>query len=80
MIFTHITITTSISVIKTSTSEEVNIAVIILSPSAIEASHSGSMRQFELYAIITPTYSNIRCCMPSELQVVSVYLILCQAI
>ena len=29
------------------------VAFIILSPSAIEASHSGLMRQFELYAIIT---------------------------
>ena len=29
------------------------VAFIILSPSAIEASHSWLMRQFELYAIIT---------------------------
>ena len=65
-IFTPIAITTTISVVKTSNREEVNVAVIILSPTAIEASHSGSMRQFELYAIITPTYSNIRCCMPSK--------------
>ena len=29
------------------------VAFIILSPSAIEASHPGLMRQFEQYAIIT---------------------------
>ena len=40
---------------------------IILSPSAIEASHNGFMRQFELYVIITPTYStHVRSCMPGE--------------
>ena len=43
------------------------VAFIILSPSAIEASHLGVMRQFELFAIITPTYStHAHCCMPSE--------------
>ena len=41
----------------------------MLSPSAVEASHTGLMRQFELYeyAILTPTYStHVCCCMPSE--------------
>ena len=45
------------------------VAFIILSPSAIEASRNGLMRQFELYAIITPTYvysAHIHCCMQSE--------------
>ena len=39
----------------------------ILSPSAIEASHPGLMRQFEQLAIITSTYcTHVHCCMPSE--------------
>ena len=43
------------------------VAFIILSYFTIEASHSGFMRQFELYAIIYPTYStHARCCMPNE--------------
>ena len=45
------------------------VAFIILSPSAIETSHvhPGVMRQFELFAIITPTYStHVLYCMPSE--------------
>ena len=51
------------------------VAFIILSPSAIEASHSGLMRQIEQFAIITPTYSTrVCCCMPSEWWVVSIHL------
>ena len=53
---------------------------IILSPSTIETSHPGLMRQFKLYAINTPTYrAHARCCMPSEWQAVSVYLVPWQA-
>ena len=38
------------------------------------------MRQFELFAIITPTYStHDRCCMPSEWLAVSLHLIPQQA-
>ena len=56
------------------------VAFIILSPSTIEASHPGLMRQFELYAIITSTYSTyVHCCMPSKWWVVSVHLIPRQA-
>ena len=42
-------------------------AFIILSPSAIEACHTGLMRQFELFAIITqPIAFMFRDSMPSE--------------
>ena len=57
------------------------VAFIILLPSAIEASHPGLIRQFELFAIITQPVAlmSVRCCMPSEWQVVSVHLIPRQA-
>ena len=37
-------------------SKVTKIAFIVLSPSAIEASHPGLIRQFEWFAIITLTY------------------------
>ena len=56
------------------------VAFIILSLSTTEASHWGLMRQFELYAIIAPTYNtHIRRYMPSECYFVSVHLIPGQA-
>ena len=43
------------------------VVFIILSPSTIEVSHPVLMRQFELYAIVTPAYStHVHWCMPSE--------------
>ena len=54
--------------------------VITRSPSPVEASHNGLMRQFELYAVISPTYSTcISCCMPSGWYVKSVHLLPWQA-
>ena len=43
------------------------VVFILLPSSAFEASHPGLMRQFERFAIITPTYStHVHCCMPNE--------------
>ena len=45
---------------------KVKLSLFILSP-IIKASHDGLIRQFDLYAIITPTYStHVNCCMPSK--------------
>ena len=59
---------------------ESKVGHVILSPPATETSHTGLMRQFELYAIMTLTYStDVHCCMPSKWKVVAIYLIPRQA-